>query len=75
MFLGLSQENSSEVPQVLNLSTGQITTQYHVVFDNIFTTVPSIERKHEPPSHWDELCMDEAVHIPVENEPEFLQND
>jgi hypothetical protein len=75
MFLGLIQEHSSEVPQVLNFSTGWITTQYHVVFDDLFTTVPSIYREHEPPSHWDELCMDEAVHIPVENEPEFLQDD
>jgi hypothetical protein len=69
MFLGLSQEHSSEVPQVLNLSTGRITTQYHVVFDDLFKTVPSIESEHEPPSHWDELCMDESVHIPVDNEP------
>jgi hypothetical protein len=75
VFLGLSQEHSSEVPQVLNLSTGRITTQYHVVFDDLFTTLPSIEREHEPPSHWDELCMDESVHIPVDNEPEFLHDD
>jgi hypothetical protein len=68
MFLGLSQEHSSEVPQVLNLSTGQITNQYHVVFDDLFTTVPSIEGEHEPPSHWDKLCMEESVHIPIENE-------
>jgi hypothetical protein len=75
VLLGLSQEHSSEVTQVLNFSTGRITTQYHVVFDNIFTTVPSIEREHEPPSHWDELCMDESVHIPVDNEPEFLHDE
>jgi hypothetical protein len=63
------------VTQVLNLSIGRITTQYHVVFDDLFTTVPSIEREHETPSHWDELCMDESVHIPVGNEPEFLHDD
>jgi hypothetical protein len=49
MFLGLSQEHSSEVPQVLIFSTGRFTTQYHVVvFYDLFTTVPSIEREHEP---------------------------
>jgi hypothetical protein len=44
MFLGLSQQHASEVPLVLNLGTGSITTQFHVVFDDLFTTVPSIER-------------------------------
>jgi hypothetical protein len=75
MFLGLSQIHSSEVPPVLIFSTGRITTQYHVVFDDLFTTVPSIERKHEPPSHWEELCLDESIHIPVDNEPAFLHDD
>jgi hypothetical protein len=44
MFLGLSQQHASEVPLVLNLGTGSTTTQFHVVFDDLFTTVPSIER-------------------------------
>jgi hypothetical protein len=69
MFLGLSQI------QVLNFSTGRITTQYHVVFDDLFTTVPSIEREHEPPSHWEELCLDESIHIPVDNETAFIHDD
>jgi hypothetical protein len=75
MFLGLSQIHSSEVPQVLTFSTGRITTQYHVIFDDLFTTVPSIEREHEPPSHWEELCLNEYIHIPVDNEPAFLHDD
>jgi hypothetical protein len=36
------QQHSSEVLLVLNLGTGRITTQFHVVFDDLFTTVPSI---------------------------------
>jgi hypothetical protein len=44
MFLGLSQHHASEVPLVLNLGTGSITTQFHVVLGDLFTTVPSIER-------------------------------
>jgi hypothetical protein len=42
MFLGISQQHASEVPLVLNPVTGSITTQFHVVFDDLFTTVPSI---------------------------------
>jgi hypothetical protein len=44
MFLGLIQQHASEVPLVINLGTGSINTQFHVVFDDLFTTVPSIER-------------------------------
>jgi hypothetical protein len=32
IFMGLSHQNKSEVPQVLNVATGSITTQFHVVF-------------------------------------------
>jgi hypothetical protein len=50
--LGLSLQHSSEVPLVFNLQTGSIDTQYHVVFYDQFTTVSSIEREVDPPSHW-----------------------
>lgn len=42
MFLGFSPVHSSLVPLVLNIETGRITPQYHVVFDDRFETVPSI---------------------------------
>ena len=42
MFLGFSPVHSSLVPLVLNIATGRITPQYHVVFDDRFETVPSL---------------------------------
>ena len=42
VFLGYSPTNSSDVPLVLNLATGHIPPQYHVVFDDAFSTVQSI---------------------------------
>ena len=51
VFCELGTVHSSDVPQVLNLTTGSITTQFHVVFDDLFTTVHSVEREEEPPSH------------------------
>ena len=42
MFLGFSHEHSSLVPLVLNLSTGHVSPQYHVIFDDNFETVPSL---------------------------------
>ena len=41
MFVGFSSEHSSLVPLVLNLDTGYISPQYHVIFDDSFHTVPS----------------------------------
>jgi hypothetical protein len=46
MFMGLSQKHASKVSLVLNIDTGSIATQFHVVFDDLFTTVPSIEREN-----------------------------
>jgi hypothetical protein len=42
MFLGFSSEHSSLVPLVLNLRTGHVSPQYHVIFDDNFETVPSL---------------------------------
>ena len=41
MNMGLSPNHATTAPLVLNLSTGAITPQYHVVFDDWFATVPT----------------------------------
>ena len=38
MYLGNSPEHSSSVGQILNLSTGAVSPQFHVVYDELFTT-------------------------------------
>jgi hypothetical protein len=67
VFMGFSNLHSSEVPLVLNLETGSITPQFHVVFDDLFSTVSSVERENEPPDNWDQLCLENTTLIPVEN--------
>jgi hypothetical protein len=42
MFLGFSHKHSSLVQLVLNLHTGHVSPQYHVIFDDNFETVPSL---------------------------------
>jgi hypothetical protein len=39
MFLGFSSQHSTNVGLVLNLKTGHISPQYHLVFDDLFSTV------------------------------------
>ena len=41
MYMGVCPNHSHHVPTVLNIRTGAITSQYHVVFDDWFSTVPS----------------------------------
>jgi hypothetical protein len=75
MFMGLSRQHASEVPRVLNLSTGSITTQYHVVFDDLFTTVSSVDRDHAPPDHWEDLCLENITQITVDNPSDYLADE
>ena len=41
VYMGVSHKHASSVPLVLSVSTGAITPQYHVVFDDWFATVSS----------------------------------
>ena len=68
--MGLSAIHSSKVPLVLNTTTGSITSQNHVVFDDAFSTVTSVERKTEPPPFWDDLCLENTTYVPVETPPD-----
>jgi hypothetical protein len=42
LFLGFSDIHSSLVPLVLNVETGHISPQFHVIFDDKFETVNSL---------------------------------
>jgi hypothetical protein len=75
MFMGLSRQHSSEVPRLLNLSMGSITTQFHVVFDDLFSTVSSVYQGQEPPDHWEELCLENSTQIRVDKPPAYLQDE
>jgi hypothetical protein len=41
MFLGFSSKHSSTVGLILNIATGHVSPQYHVVHDEKFSTVTS----------------------------------
>jgi hypothetical protein len=41
VYLGYSRQHSNNVHMVLNLETGNISPQYHLVFDDTFSTVYS----------------------------------
>lgn len=55
VYLGHSPEHAGNVALVLSLSTGLVSPQYHVIFDDSFSTIPFIRSKEEP-SNWESLC-------------------
>ena len=46
-FLGRSRRHASNIGLIRNLRTGSKTTQFHVVYDNHFTTIPSEGRLND----------------------------
>ena len=60
MFVGLSPKHASTVPLVLNLDTGAISPQFHVVFDDWFATVASSSDSLPPidSPEWQQLFGD-----------------
>jgi hypothetical protein len=70
VFMGFSHLHSSKVPLVLNSATRSITPQYHVDFDDHFSTVISVEREMDPPEHWAELCLDNTTFNPLDTATE-----
>jgi hypothetical protein len=69
-YLGHSPRHAQTVPVVLNIRTGLCSPQYHVVFDDHFTTVHH-SKSDSPPPQWSELfhhhrfnIFDGEPHIP-----------
>ena len=56
MNLGASPDHSETVGRILNLQTGSISPQFHIVYDERFSTVRSAEANTPfPDMEWDEL--------------------
>ena len=69
VYLGHSPFHTGSVPLVFNPKTTRISPQYHVIFDDDFTTVPCMEQGEDPPN-WEELSRlsakptaDESVNL------------
>ena len=61
MFVGFSNQHSSLVPLVLNLKTGKISPQYHIIFDDKFQTVASPAIRSRPIDDiWHQLYQRES---------------
>ena len=81
VFLGLADKYASSIPYVLNPATGHISPQFHVIFDDLFTTVISQGASDLPPSSWTDLCITGRYQTafddndPVRLDDEWLSSD
>ena len=66
-FLGFSRHHSSTIGLMLNLQTGSISPQFHVVFDELFTTVHSVDEDNDT---WIELFTSEREYYGPNEEEE-----
>ena len=65
--LGYSEAHSSSINLIRNLRTERVSPQYHVVYDELFTTVVQEEIK-DPDSLWENLFTNSRDHILDEQE-------
>ena len=61
IYLGQSPCHAGSVALVLNLRTGLISPQFHVIFDDEFTTVPYLQSDNAPPN-WHKLASTSTEH-------------
>jgi hypothetical protein len=54
VYLGHSPFHAGSVALVFNPKTGRVSPQYHIVFDDTFSTVPYMDAGTVPP-HWEDL--------------------
>ncbi len=54
IYVGHSPLHAGSIALVLNPRTGHVSPQFHVVFDDLFTTVPFTKNSEVPPN-WAEL--------------------
>ena len=58
VYLGPSPNHATSVPLVLNLATGHVSPQFHVIFDDNFSTLTDLRQPGQPinPETWKELA-------------------
>jgi hypothetical protein len=71
-FLGFSKDHSSKIGLFRNLQTGSISPQFHVVFDELFTTVTSTD---EDDDTWIELFVADREYYGPDEDEEDPDND
>jgi GAG-pre-integrase domain/Zinc knuckle len=75
-YVGMSKKHASSVPMCLNLDTGAITPQFHVVFDEEFATVASnpVELPDFDSDAWRRLFGDSTYQYVLDDDDQSQQD-
>jgi hypothetical protein len=60
IFLGFSPHHASSVPLILSTTTGLVSSQFHVVFDDLFFTAKYLHT-NSIPNNWPQLFESSAI--------------
>jgi len=79
-YLGISPSHSTLVGRILNIKTGNLSPQYHVVYDDLFTSVPNSEnggfqKDSEPFTETEWKNLIQTGHERILPEPNPSQNE
>jgi hypothetical protein len=82
-FMGMSKRHASTIGMIRNVLTGAISPQFHVMYDDNFTTLPSSTNpdQAEPPPNWQDLLTYSRMRVvndednPPQVGDEWLTND
>jgi len=66
VYLGCSPQHASNVPLVMNIKTGLVSPQYHVVFDDHFTTTQCLAT-NVLPANWKLLFQEWSENVLADN--------
>ena len=66
LYIGHSPFHARSLVLVINIRTGHVSTQYHVVFDDTFSTVEHM-KKVTVPGNWKNLIEDPSELYTQEN--------
>ena len=67
IYLGRSSVHAGNVSLALNLHTGLVSLQYHLIFDDEFTTVKYL-RSSSPSPNWTNLLRHNTVSVPIDSD-------
>ena len=68
--MGASCLHASSVGLICNLVTGNISPQFHVVYDDFFTTISATE--DEIPASWPDLITFSSHRVLSDDAPDFV---
>jgi hypothetical protein len=66
-FLGTSDQHSRHIGTIHNLGTGYVTPQFHVIYDELFTTVRALDGPFNADT-WNDFLINHREYIPNEDD-------